>query len=75
MNRKFKILALTGLIISSAAMVATSVYGQEVKAVEDKLYYVDFFDNYLREEFTLSNGFIGKGNNLIFKPFKFPRIL
>ena len=67
MNRKFKILALTGLIISSAAMVATSVYGQEVKAVEDKLYYVDFFDNYLREEFTLSNGFIGKGNNLIFK--------
>ena len=30
-------------------------------------YHVDFFDNYLREEFTLSNGTVVKGNNVIFK--------
>ena len=28
---------------------------------------VDFFNNYLREEFTLSNGTKGKGNNLLYK--------
>ena len=28
---------------------------------------VDFFNNYLREDFTLSTGFKGRGNNIIYK--------
>ena len=30
-------------------------------------YYVDFFNNFQREVFTLSNGTTGKGNNLIYE--------
>ena len=31
------------------------------------IHYVDFFNNFNRQEFTLSNGTTGKGNNMIFK--------
>ena len=67
MKNKIKIIALTGLILSSAALVVTSVRTIETKAANEEQYYVDFFDNYLREDFVLSSGYAGKGNNIIFK--------
>lgn len=40
---------------------------RSVFAEQGQTYYVDFFNNFQRESFTLSNGFTGIGNNLIFK--------
>ncbi len=67
MKNKIKIIALTGLILSIAAMVGTSMYAIQTKAQGEQMYYVDFFDNYLREDFVLSSGLVGKGNNIIYK--------
>ena len=69
MNKKSHILVLVGLVVSSAALIATNINAREVKALTDEqpvYYHVDFFSNYLREEFTLSNGTTGKGNNLLY---------
>ena len=66
MNKKIGLIAFTGLIVSCAA-VLTSNAPQKTVAAESQSYYVDFFDNYLREDFVLSSGFYGKGNNLIYK--------
>ena len=67
MNKKLQLLSVVGLSISCLAVVATRVGLKYSKAEEPKTYYVDFFNNYLRQEFTLSNGFKGKGNNIIYK--------
>ena len=52
------------------AMAAPAAYNA-VYATEPQLspniLHVDFFNNFMREEFTLSNGRTGKGNNLIYK--------
>ena len=65
MKKKIRLLTILGLAFSFAALATSNVkrtsawyYGQ---------CYVDFFNNYLREEFTLSNGTTGKGNNLLYK--------
>ena len=61
MNKNTK-LGLTLLTLFTIPLAACS------KAeVESNTYRVDFFNNYLREEFTLSNEFVGKGNNLLYK--------
>lgn len=67
MNKKLLFISVLGLSISCLGVIATSTTLRYSKAEEPKTYYVDFFSNYLRQEFTLSNGFKGKGNNLIFK--------
>ena len=65
MNKKI-LLPIVGLSIVSAvafgaaANIALAYYTPTT-------YTVDFFNNYLREDFTLSNGFQGKGNNLLYK--------
>ena len=41
--------------------------GKTVFAEQGQTCYVDFFNNYSREDFTLSNGFTGRGNNIIYK--------
>ena len=70
MNNKIKLLALLGVVISCGASVAFAKNAISVKA-EIKptisICHVDFFDNYLREDFVLSNGTKGKGNNLLYR--------
>lgn len=58
------------LIIGTCLTIATFMPYQSqkgIKAMEEKTYYVDFFSNYQREEFVLSNDFKGKGNNLLYQ--------
>ena len=54
-------LALTGVVALGVAMHAN--YATQPQA---RTFQVDFFNNYLREEFELSNGTKGKGNNLLY---------
>ena len=65
MSKKY-FLPIIGLALCSAVAVGVShaVYATQPQA---KTYQVDFFNNYQREEFTLSNGTKGKGNNLLYK--------
>ncbi len=67
MNKKLVLLPILGITLSfamSVGMISHAVYATEPV---QPTYYVDFFDNYLREDFVLSNGTKGKGNNLIYK--------
>ena len=64
MNKKFKLLTILGLSVSCVALATSNI--KSVNAEGGKTYHVDFFNNYLREEFTLSNGTTGKGNNLLY---------
>ena len=65
MNKKI-LLPIVGLAIVSA--VAFSAASNMLLATQPSLhtYQVDFFNNYLREDFVLSNGTKGKGNNLLY---------
>ena len=65
MSKKY-LLPVIGLALCSVMAVgaAKAVYATQPEALT---YQVDYFNNYLREEFTLSNGTKGKGNNLLYK--------
>ena len=65
MNKKI-LLPIVGLAIVSA--VAFSAAYNMILATSPSVhtYQVDFFNNYLREDFVLSNGTKGKGNNLLY---------
>ena len=66
MNKKLKLLPIIGITLSCTLAVT----GQMIALHADNgqtSYTVDFFNNYLREEFTLSNGTKGKGNNLLYQ--------
>ena len=65
MNKKI-LLPILGLTLTS--VVAVGVVSHAVYATEPQVhtYIVDYFNNYQREEFTLSNGQKGKGNNLLY---------
>ena len=68
MNKKITFLATLGLTLSCAFALTNNI--NKLTAQEEAgsvIHYVDFFNNYKREEFELSNGFKGKGNNLIYK--------
>ena len=69
MNKKTKLFATLGLTISCGLAMAFSsqVSGLKASPMEVPSCHVDFFNNYLREDFELSNGTKGKGNNLIFR--------
>ena len=68
MNKKLRIACTFGLALSCTTFFAScAVIKANATEPETKTYYVDFFNNYLREEFTLSSGFVGKGNNIIYK--------
>lgn len=67
MNKKLVLLPILGITLScamSVGMISHAVYANDPV---QPTYYVDFFDNYLREDFVLSNGTKGKGNNLIYR--------
>ena len=70
MNKTFK--TLIALALSFSCLAIAGCTSEKLRAEENPLvsresHTVDFFNNYLREEFTLSNGTKGKGNNLIYK--------
>ena len=67
MKNKIRLCLVGSVILASASAFALKSNSVSANAAEGKTYFVDFFQNYLREEFTLSSGFIGKGNNLIYK--------
>ena len=66
MFKNIKLLALLGLSLPCMgfAMVANA---EAEPIAANATYRVNFYNNYQRQEFTLSNGFKGKGNNLLFK--------
>ena len=65
MNKKIKIFAVIGATLGMSAVLMSNA--QSVSAVPNEGCYVDFYNNYAREEFTLSNGFQGRGNSLLYK--------
>ena len=68
MNKKLRLAFTLGLALSCMTFFVSNVAGQSVASGESiQRYLVDFFENYLREDFTLSSGYIGKGNNLLYK--------
>ena len=66
--RKIKLIPIA--LVSLFSLSVLPSLGLKSALADEKTYYVDFFNNYLREEFTLSSGFKGKGNNLIYKTVK-----
>ena len=65
MSKKY-LLPVIGLALCSVVAIGAA---HAVFATEPQMhtYQVYFFNNYLREEFTLSNGTKGRGNNLLYK--------
>ena len=65
MNKKLKLFAVIGAALGMTAVLVSNAHTANYAWYGDER-TVDFFNNYLREEFTLSNGFQGKGNNLLY---------
>ena len=64
--RKGNKLILATLALSSIVITGNTTNMANAWTSSDPL-MVDFFNNYLREDFTLSTGFKGRGNNIIYK--------
>ena len=65
---KVKIFLIPSLLLTT--LTALPLINRAVRgasAEEGNVYHVDFFNNFLRQDATLSNGTIFKGNNLLFK--------
>ena len=62
---KNKLVTFSMLFLLTASLGACKQNTSMGRAEED-ICYVDFFNNYKREDFTLSDGFSGKGNNLLY---------
>ena len=65
MNKKLKIFAVISATLGMSAVLMSNAHS--VSAAPNEGCYVDFYNNYAREEFTLSNGFQGRGNSLLYK--------
>lgn len=69
MNKKIKIILVSGIALSSFMVLPFVNQSQQsafATSPEVESYYVDFYNNYLRQEFTLSSGYKGKGNSLLY---------
>ena len=68
MNKKTQLFATLGLTLSCGLAMAFSSQATGVNASPMLIptCRVDFYNNYLRQDFVLSNGTKGKGNNLIY---------
>lgn len=66
--RKAKLIPIALVSLFSLSVIPT--LGLNVVKADEKTYLVDFFNNYKREQFTLSSGFVGKGNNLLYTTLK-----
>ena len=72
MNKKIKLFLTLGVVASFTAILSLQTQERAPLQADNTSYYVDFFNNYLREDFILSNGFIGKGNNIIYQTKEVP---
>ena len=66
MSKKLKLFTFIGAAISSL-LIACNAKSVLAYSPAQTMYHVDFFNNYQREDFVLSNGQKGKGNNLIYQ--------
>ena len=66
MNKRTRIFSHLGILLTSLFALTTLINVKAASASEGKVYLVDFFSNFDREDFTLSSGYIGKGNNLLY---------
>ena len=71
MNKKLRLGCTLALALSCSAVVACNSL-KNVNAEPITTCFVDFFDNYLREEFVLSSGYFGRGNNIIYTTVAVP---
>ena len=69
MHKNIKIFATLGVVIASGLAIAYSSQAHALMATPPEGIFcdVDFFNNYLREEFELSNGTKARGNNIIYQ--------
>ena len=65
MNKKL-LLPILGLTLTGVVTVGVVSHGVYATEPQVHTYIVDYFKNFQREEFTLSNGQKGKGNNLLY---------
>lgn len=72
MNKKIKLFATLGLIVSFSSILVLEAQRTQKAEADNSSYYVDFFYNYLRQDFALSNGFAGVGNNIIYESVQVP---
>ena len=63
MNKKLVMLPIACIALSCAMTIGVASHGVYETEPLTHTYSVDFFNNYLREDFILSNGTKGKGNN------------
>ena len=66
MSRKY-LLPILGLVLTGAVTLGVAIHANYATEPQLRTFQADFYNNYLREEFTLSNGTKGKGNNLLYK--------
>ena len=68
MNKKtIKPILILGLSISTLAVIPfVGLQPMNAKAEEPTMYHVDFFNNYLRQDFVLSSGYGARGNNVLY---------
>ena len=64
---KTKKLISLGVMLQASVIFASGCGSMEAHGLKENQFYVDFYSNYLREDFVLSNGTIAKGNNIIYK--------
>ena len=66
MSKKLKLFTVIGVALSSL-LIACNAKSVAAYSPVPTMHRVDFFNNYLREDFVLSNGTKGKGNNLLYR--------
>ena len=66
MNKKMKLLAAIGVTIGLSAALVSNANSVSSNKAWFQIVNVDFFNNYYREDFQLSNGRKGTGNNLLY---------
>ena len=66
MNKKITLFAVIGATLGISVTLLNNVTTANYAWYNSKC-IVDFYNNYLREDFVLSNGTKGKGNNLLYK--------
>ena len=71
MNKKLRLGCTLGLALSCSLVAACNAY-KHASAEPITTCFVEFFDNYLREEFVLSSGYFGRGNNIIYTTVAVP---
>ena len=65
MNKKIILFPIA--LVSLLSISVLSTIGTNLIKADETIYHVDFYDNYLRQEFVLSSGYKGIGNNLLYK--------